>query len=159
LKDLDTNLDIPGLPPIPSADMPNPLQDRNDKAYKGFLNSSIDMPKSVEIIVNTFEWLEPRALKAITDDLCVLDDEITLLLYCIGSLVTTNINGTGGNDGGASNKCLTWLDLQPSQSVVFICSGSMGFFSAKQLKEIDVGLERSGKRFLWVVRSPPSEED
>lgn len=53
LKDLDTNLDILGLPPISSADMPNLLQDRNDKAYKGFLNSSIDMPKSAEIIVNT----------------------------------------------------------------------------------------------------------
>lgn len=89
----------------------------------------------------------------------MLDDEITLLLYCIGSLVAANINGIGGNGGGASNKCLTWLDLQPSRSVVFLCFGSMGLFSAKQLKEIDVGLERSGKGFLWVVRSPPSEED
>lgn len=129
----------------------------NDKAYKGFLNSSIDMPKSAEIIVNTFEWLETRALKAITDDLYALDDEITLLLYFIGPLVATYINGIGSNGGGASNKFLTWLDLQRSRSVVLLCSGSMGFFSAKQLQEIVLGFERSGKR--WVVRSPPSEED
>ncbi|KAL0318075.1 UNVERIFIED_CONTAM: UDP-glycosyltransferase 88A1 [Sesamum angustifolium] len=35
---------------------------------------------------------------------------------------------------------------------------SLGLFSAAQLKEIAVGLERSGQRFLWVVRSPPSDD-
>jgi hypothetical protein len=31
----------------------------------------------------------------------------------------------------------------------------MGVFPKKQLEEIAVGLERSGQRFLWVVRGPP----
>ncbi|KAJ8621567.1 hypothetical protein MRB53_030096 [Persea americana] len=34
----------------------------------------------------------------------------------------------------------------------------MGLFSAAQLREIAVRLEMSGQRFLWVVRSPPSED-
>ncbi|KAI8564903.1 hypothetical protein RHMOL_Rhmol03G0218900 [Rhododendron molle] len=155
-KDLDTNLDIPGVPPMPSADMPKPLLDRNDKAYEGFLNSSTHMPKSAGIIVNTFESLEPRAIKAISAGLCVPDEELTPPLYCIGPLVAAN--NQAGSDDGSSNECLTWLDLQPSRSVVFLCFGSMGLFSAEQLTEIAVGLERSGQRFLWVVRSPPSED-
>ncbi|THU72242.1 hypothetical protein C4D60_Mb04t10010 [Musa balbisiana] len=57
----------------------------------------------------------------------------------------------------AAAECVAWLDEQPRGSVVFLCFGSMGMFSAEQIKEIAAGLERSGQRFLWVVRAPRSE--
>lgn len=154
-KDLNSDLDIPGLPPIPSADMAKPVLERNEKVYEDFLNASIQLPKSAGIIVNTFESLEPRAIKAILDGHCV-PDEPTPPVYCIGPLIAAD-NRSGSDDGG-SNGCLSWLNLQPSQSVVFLCFGSLGLFSQEQLKEIAVGLERSGQRFLWVVRSPPSKD-
>ncbi|VAH21488.1 unnamed protein product [Triticum turgidum subsp. durum] len=53
--------------------------------------------------------------------------------------------------------CLSWLDAQPERSVVFLCFGSMGAVSAAELKEIAHGLENSGHRFLWVVRTPPAD--
>ncbi|GKF34873.1 hypothetical protein Tco_0108073 [Tanacetum coccineum] len=34
----------------------------------------------------------------------------------------------------------------------------MGVFKTEQLKEISIGLEKRGKRFLWVVREPPSDD-
>ncbi|PSS04402.1 UDP-glycosyltransferase [Actinidia chinensis var. chinensis] len=154
LKDLNTNLEFPGLPPIPSTDMAKPMLDRNDEAYEGFLNASNHLPKSAGIIVNTFELLEPRAIKTISDGLCV-PDEPTPPLYCIGPLIAAD-NRTSGD--GDSHDCLKWLNSQPSQSVVFLCFGSLGLFSADQLNEIAVGLERSGQRFLWVLRSPPAED-
>ncbi|KAA8539973.1 hypothetical protein F0562_026665 [Nyssa sinensis] len=150
LKDLDTHLDMPGIPPVSPTDLAKPILDRTDKAYEGFLNLSIHLPKAAGIIVNTFESLEPRALKAILDGLCVPNDP-TPPIYCIGPLIAAN-DRTGGNE------CLTWLDSQPSGSVVFLCFGSLGLFSKEQLNEIAVGLERSGQRFLWVVRSPPPED-
>jgi hypothetical protein len=61
-------------------------------------------------------------------------------------------------DGGKEHECLRWLDAQPDDSVVFLCFGSMGTFPKKQLQEMATGLEKSGKRFLWVVRTPPSAE-
>uniref|UniRef100_A0A0E0A1V2 Glycosyltransferase n=1 Tax=Oryza glumipatula TaxID=40148 RepID=A0A0E0A1V2_9ORYZ len=60
--------------------------------------------------------------------------------------------------GGERHACLAWLDAQPRRSVVFLCFGSQGAFPAAQLKEIARGLESSGHRFLWVVRSPPEEQ-
>ncbi|XP_044468545.1 UDP-glycosyltransferase 88A1-like [Mangifera indica] len=54
---------------------------------------------------------------------------------------------------------LVWLDRQPSLSVVFLCFGSLGRLSVERLKEIAVGLERSGERFLWVVKNPPHFDD
>ncbi|KAJ1689585.1 hypothetical protein LUZ63_013740 [Rhynchospora breviuscula] len=57
-------------------------------------------------------------------------------------------------EGQERHDCLTWLDNQPRQSVLFLCFGSSGTFSFEQLKEMAVGLENSGHRFLWAVRDP-----
>lgn len=100
--------------------------------------------------MNTFAVLEARALKAISDGLCI-PDSTTPPVYCTGPLIVTN-NQTDGD-----TECLNWLESQLSQSVIFLCFGSLGLFSMEQLREIASGLERSGQRFLWVVRNPPSD--
>lgn len=148
-KDLNTVLHVPGAPPVLSSDMPSPTLDRYDKAYEYFLEFATSFPKSAGIIANTFELLEARAVKAISDGLCVPTTN-TPPLYCIGPLIAAK------NESDGVPECLTWLDSQPSQSVVFLCFGSLGLFSKEQLTEIAIGLERSGQRFLWVVRNPPS---
>lgn len=146
-KDMNRPIHSPGLPPIPSSEMISPLLDRTTTDYSDFLEFCEHFPKSAGIIGNTFDSLEPKAIKAITDGLCV-PDLPTPPLYSVGPLVAP------GED--SQHECLNWLDLQPSRSVVYLCFGSLGLFSADQLKEIATGLEMSGQRFLWVVRSPPS---
>ncbi|OMO66937.1 UDP-glucuronosyl/UDP-glucosyltransferase [Corchorus olitorius] len=149
-KDMDVLLDIPGVPPVPAKDMISPLLDRNQKAYEFFYGCSITMAKSAGIITNTFEALEPRVIKAISDGLCV-PDAPTAPLYCIGPLIaSTDEKKTGGASGGRMAECLTWLDSQPSKSVVYLCFGSLGLFSKEQLREMALGLERSGQRVLLV---------
>ncbi|KAE8077781.1 hypothetical protein FH972_016310 [Carpinus fangiana] len=155
-KDLNTLLDIPGLPPISTSDTPKPLLNRNEKIYENILECSVSMVKSAGIIVNTFESLEPRVIKAISDGLCVLEGP-TPPIYCLGPLIAPSSNERSGVEE-AVPECLRWLDLQPSGSVVLLCFGSLGVFSMEQLKEIVIGLERSGLRFLWVVRNPPTQE-
>ncbi|KAM5557465.1 UDP-glycosyltransferase 88A1-like [Rosa sericea] len=152
LKDLDTLICIPGVPPVHSLDMPKPFLERNDKAYECFLENSTHSTKSAGIIINTFESLEPRTIRALSDGLCLPVDITMPPIYCIGPLI---ISQRGGGRADVP-ECLTWLDSQPSGSVVFLCFGSLGLFTKEQLEEIAVGLERSGQRFLWVVRNPPS---
>ncbi|KAK2652044.1 hypothetical protein Ddye_011900 [Dipteronia dyeriana] len=48
---------------------------------------------------------------------------------------------------------MKWLDHQPDSSVVFLCFGSVVKCSATQLREIGLGLESSGYRFLWAMGS------
>lgn len=148
-KDMNTLVHSPGLPPIPSSDMLGPLLDRTSSDYSDFLEFSKQLPESAGIIINTFESLEPKVIKAITNGECVPDGP-TPPIYCIGPLLAE------GGDG--SHECLKWLDLQPKGSVVYLCFGSLGVFSSDQLKEIAKGLEMSGHRFLWVVRTPPSNK-
>ncbi|XP_044505070.1 UDP-glycosyltransferase 88A1-like [Mangifera indica] len=158
--DMDTLFDnIPGMPPVPVKDMPKLLHERDSKIYQYLLDASIQCPRSAGIIINTFEPLEPRAVKAMTDGIAAPDGPLLSLppLYCIGPLIVSDNRG-GNIGGGGEPECLAWLDMQPSQSVVFLCFGSLGRFSVEQLKETAVGLERSGERFLWVVKNPLSEE-
>ncbi|KAF6175405.1 hypothetical protein GIB67_036496 [Kingdonia uniflora] len=153
-KDIKMDLNIPGLPSFPAHDMPMPMLDRSEVSYDFFLNYSTQLPNANGFIINSFEALEPRAIKAVLDGLCVPDRAIPPI-YCIGPLITPDghIDGVRG-----THESLAWLELQPSGSVVFLCFGSLGLFSKAQLKEIATGLEKSGQRFLWVVRSPPTDD-
>ncbi|XP_019200220.1 PREDICTED: UDP-glycosyltransferase 88B1 [Ipomoea nil] len=156
LKDHKAALEIPGIPPIYTSDLPETTRHRTDKVYRATMELAVQMTEASGIIVNTFEALEPRAMKAITDGLCT-PNAPTPTLYCVGPLVAnSNIHGYNGSVC-YDELCLTWLDLQPSGSVVFLCFGSQGSFKDEQLKEMAVALENSGHRFLWVVRNRASE--
>ncbi|KAF3951376.1 hypothetical protein ACB098_12G049300 [Castanea mollissima] len=152
-KDLgNMPIDIPGLPPIPASDMPVGILNRNNQLYEYFLNTATHMAKSNGLLANTFESLETKAIVALSNGLCV-PDGVTPPIFCIGPLISSS------NQDGDAHECLNWLNSQPSRSVVFLCFGSMGLFSAKQLKEMAAGLENSGQRFLWVVRNPPPDKE
>lgn len=156
----DSLLHLPGLPTIRASLLPEPLLDRNASTYHHFLDSARSLPKFQGLIVNTFNLLEPDAIKAIADGVCV-PDGTTPPLYCIGPLIADEKDRTIGSVASPDvstvpvNEYLCWLDLQPSRSVVFLCFGSRGAFDSAQVKEIALGLERSEQRFLWVVRNPP----
>lgn len=144
---------VPGIPSIPATHAIKPLMDRDDEAYRGFLRVSADLCRSQGIIVNTFRSLEPRAIDTVTAGLCAPSGLQTPPVHCIGPLIKSEEVGVKRGE-----ECLPWLDTQPKGSVVFLCFGSLGLFSAEQIREVANGLEASGQRFLWVVRSPPSDD-
>ncbi|XP_045813185.1 UDP-glycosyltransferase 1-like [Trifolium pratense] len=144
---------ITGLPQIPIADMPEHVKDREGKGYKVFLDMATSMKESDGVIINTFDGIEARALKALRAGLC-LPEGTTPPLFCIGPMISAPSKG----EDESGSLCLSWLDMQPSQSVVFLCFGSMGRFSKAQLDEIAIGLEKTKQRFLWVIRSDIDSE-
>ncbi|KAL6616018.1 hypothetical protein ACP70R_038288 [Stipagrostis hirtigluma subsp. patula] len=146
-------LNFAGVPPVRALDMPDTMLDRDSDVCRARMEQLARMPEATGILVNSFEWLEARALEAIRDGQC-LPNRSAPAVYCVGPLV--DAGKTEAN--GERHACLEWLDGQPKRSVVFLCFGSMGAFSAAQLKETARGLESSGQRFLWVVRSPREEQ-
>ncbi|BAF18021.2 UDP-glycosyltransferase 13 [Oryza sativa Japonica Group] len=147
-------LRFPGMPPIRTVDMPAMLRDKDSEATKVRLYQFKRMTEAKGVLVNSFDWLQPKALKALAAGVCV-PDKPTPRVYCIGPLVDA---GRKSRIGGERHACLAWLDAQPRRSVVFLCFGSQGAFPEAQLLEIARGLESSGHRFLWTVRSPPEEQ-
>ncbi|GKB81216.1 zeatin O-glucosyltransferase-like protein [Tanacetum coccineum] len=49
--------------------------------------------------------------------------------------------------------CLRWLDEQSKNSIIYVSFGTTTTFSKDQIRELAIGLEKSGKRFIWVVRA------
>uniref|UniRef100_A0ACD5VRE1 Uncharacterized protein n=1 Tax=Avena sativa TaxID=4498 RepID=A0ACD5VRE1_AVESA len=141
-------LHFPGVHPIPAADLPEALLDRDNRQYSTILGLFEQLPRATGILSNTFDWLEPRAVQAIKAG-TPRPGESVPKLFCVGPLV-----GEERGSNAAEHECLDWLDKQPVGSVVFLCFGSASSVPAEQLSEIAVGLERSGHAFLWAVRAP-----
>ncbi|XP_044968849.1 anthocyanidin 5,3-O-glucosyltransferase-like [Hordeum vulgare subsp. vulgare] len=143
----------PGVPPIPVDHLPAFLLDRGSLSSRFFLELPERLCNSQGLIVNSCRYLEPRATDAIVSGLCTYRGRQTPPLYCIGPLIRPEEAGT------KRHECLAWLDGQPKASVVFLSFGSLGRFSAEQIKQMAAGLETSGQRFLWVVRRPTTGDE
>ncbi|KAK7841588.1 hydroquinone glucosyltransferase [Quercus suber] len=66
-------------------------------------------------------------------------------------------SGSSNQVDKSESDCLRWLDNQPHGSVLFVCFGSGGTLSYEQTNELALGLELSGQKFIWVVRTPNNE--
>ncbi|KAK6925087.1 UDP-glucuronosyl/UDP-glucosyltransferase [Dillenia turbinata] len=72
----------------------------------------------------------------------------------IGPLLASNvISHHAGSLWPEDSTCLSWLDTQPTGSVVYVAFRSFTIFSKKQVEELALGLEKTGRPFLWVVMS------
>jgi len=154
LKELgDAPLEFLGVPPMPASHLGKPLLEHPEEELCGAMMKILRRNAVTRgVLVNTFESLESRALRALRDPRCVPGQDLHPV-YAIGPLI-----GKAGT-GGEGHECLAWLDAQPQRSVVFLCWGSKGALPKQQLEEIAGGLESSGHRFLWVVRTPAGSDD
>lgn len=138
-------LKIPGCNPVRAEDVVDPMLDRNDLQYEEYYLSVCNgIPKGDAVLVNTWEELQPKVLEALRDGL------LKIPVYAIGPLVRQ----PGSETGRVNESVVRWLDIQPSESVVYVSFGSGGTVSFEQMREIAWGLELSERRFVWVVREP-----
>ncbi|KAK1679538.1 hypothetical protein QYE76_040386 [Lolium multiflorum] len=143
-------LDVPGLPPVPPSCMPVCLVKSRIQNYDTFEYHGRRFMEARGIIVNTTVELEASVLAAIADGRCV-PGRPAPALHAIGPVIWFEPK----DDDQRRHECARWLDAQPPASVVLLCFGSMGSHDTAQVREIAAGLERSGHRFLWVLRGPP----
>ncbi|RVW62369.1 Hydroquinone glucosyltransferase [Vitis vinifera] len=144
-RDLPEPVKIPGCIPVQGRDLMDPVRDRKNEAYKGFLHHVKRFTLAEGIIVNSCMDLEAGAVRALQDGGLVKPP-----VYPVGPLVRT-WSRIGDDD---DSECLRWLDGQPDGSVLYVSFGSGGTLSYDQVNELALGLEMSEQRFLWVLRTP-----
>lgn len=143
-----TELKIPSFAnPLPPLVLPTTALKRKQDGYMWYLYHGRRYLETKGMIVNTFQELEPYAI----DSLRVTEMPP---VYPIGPVLDLHGLAQWHPDRASQEKIMRWLDDQPPSSVVFLCFGSMGSLSEAQLREIAVGLERTGFRFLWSIREP-----
>lgn len=146
-KDLPEPVQLPGCVPIYGPDLEDCLQERNNETYQSVIHLAKQYPLADGILVNSFMDLEPGAFKALMES---TESSFRLPpVYPVGPLILT-----GSTKESDKTECLKWLDDQPNGSVLFVCFGSGGTLSQKQLNELALGLEMSEQRFLWVLKCP-----
>lgn len=82
--------------------------------------------------------------------------KLGLPVWPVGPVLLSSENRTNvGKKGSFSPElCIDWLNTKPATSVLYVSFGSMNTISASQMKQLAMGLEESGKNFIWVVRPP-----
>ncbi|KAI3713138.1 hypothetical protein L1987_71710 [Smallanthus sonchifolius] len=77
----------------------------------------------------------------------------------IGPLLASNrLADQAGQFWEEDSTCLSWLDQQPTCSVIYIAFGSFAIFNQTQFEELALGLELSNRPFLWVVSPGMTKE-
>lgn len=129
------------------------LSHENIQLYK---TESQENARAYGLILNTFEELDELVLSHMRT--------VCPNLYTIGPLhahLKTKLSKeTTSNPASSSSSslwkedmsCLTWLDSQPSRSVIYVSFGSIATLTKEQLMEFWHGLVNSGIKFLWVIR-------
>lgn len=153
-KDEDPYQSYIKVPDLPGPQISLPVSElalfiRGADAFSDTAKNLVSSPLTVSgAVTNTFYDLESDYYET---SMKVIDPKN----YWVGPLGLNSLEDQSQATcrGGQGNKdCLSWLDKMPNQSVVFVCFGSCGNFSVEQLHELAVGLDESGKNFLWVIR-------
>lgn len=111
--------------------------------------------QSQALIINSFEELEGPILSQIRTRYPKI--------YTIGPVhehLKKKLRSIGKQESYSSSTdlfkvdktCITWLDNQPPQSVLYVSFGSVTIMTREQLMEFWYGLVNSKKKFLWVIR-------
>jgi hypothetical protein len=101
--------------------------------------------KTDALLVNTVQELEPSGLN-------MLRRSFSATTWPIGPVLAAPTPSGSRDDN--DTRIIQWLDAHPPRSVLYISFGSQNSINTDQMRELALGLEASGRRFLWALRPP-----
>lgn len=137
------------------------IKDMKDPIIQLVIKEANHIPLAQGLIFNTFQHLEAPILSQMLS--------ICPNIYAVGPLHAHLKTRLAADEAATSNSiweedrsCISWLDIQPPKSVIYVSIGSLAVMTRDQLYEIWHGLVNSGVKFLWARRpgsvSEPDDE-
>ncbi|KAL1202019.1 UDP-glycosyltransferase 71C3 [Cardamine amara subsp. amara] len=123
------------------------------ESYEAWVEIADKFPGANGILVNSFTCLEQDAF-----DYFTRRPENYPPVYLVGPILSLEDRTSKDQDSSDRDRIMRWLEDQPESSVVYICFGSFGILGAPQIKEISRALDLTGHRFLWSIRTNPTEK-
>ncbi|PIA60441.1 hypothetical protein AQUCO_00300150v1 [Aquilegia coerulea] len=146
-------IELPGLPVLCMDDMPSFIHPSTPfPLCKTLLTSMIkNLDKVKWVLGNSLYDLEKNVIDAI-DQL----HPITPVGPLVPPIILGKEESVKGNADmwNVDDSCLEWLDKKSNMSVIYISFGSLSVLSAEQMENIALGLKKTNRPFLWVVKPP-----
>ncbi|KAL3726578.1 hypothetical protein ACJRO7_031476 [Eucalyptus globulus] len=118
---------------------------------------SLNQENNPRILVNTFDSLEPEALRAIDSYNVVGIGPVMPLAFLDG--IDPLDTSFGGDLFLKSKEYTDWLDSKAPASVVYVSFGSLGQISKRQAEELTYALLDCGEPIFWVIRAKQNGEE
>ncbi|XWS23039.1 hypothetical protein CRYUN_Cryun29cG0087400 [Craigia yunnanensis] len=132
------------------------LYKKSDPDWELVKDGKVANTRSWGCVFNSFEALEGEYIDYLKKKLG--HDRI----FGVGPLnlvgAVSSGRGTLGSGSDPNDQVLTWLDGCQEGSVVYVCFGSQKLLKREQMEALAVGLEKSGTRFVWVVKTATTRE-
>jgi UDP:flavonoid glycosyltransferase YjiC (YdhE family) len=132
----------PGMPPLHTSELPwnnAGAADVQPISFEGFSRTDRLSAAAEMVVCNTFHEAEAGAFELLSPS-----------VLPIGPL--SSDSKPVGQFLPEDTRCLRWLDAQTDGSVVYVAFGSTTVLEPCQFQELALGLELTGRPFLWVVR-------
>ncbi|MQM09536.1 hypothetical protein Taro_042413 [Colocasia esculenta] len=143
------SIDIPGVGTTPGSWIPPPLHNPKHIFTTQFVENGPALLQADGILSNTFEALDGEILAALNAGAVV---QGLPPVIAIGPQEAVKL-GAAARPARERDGWAAWLDGQPPKSVLYVAFGNRTALSREQIRELGAGLEKSGCRFLWVVKS------
>ncbi|KAL6978916.1 Hexosyltransferase [Sarracenia purpurea var. burkii] len=151
----ETEILVQGLPPLQLSDLPSFVSvPRSYPALRELLvNQFSNVGEADWILCNTFHELEEEVMDYMTKIWPMRTiGPIIPSMYLDKRLQNDKDYGLCMFNQNTS-ACLSWLDDQPNQSVVYVSFGSLAELGSDQMEELAFGLRSTNYHFMWVVRA------
>ncbi|OMO72219.1 UDP-glucuronosyl/UDP-glucosyltransferase [Corchorus olitorius] len=130
---------------------------KSDPDWEFVKDGMIANGKSWGCVFNSFDALEAEHVR------CFQTQVRHGRVFSVGPLSLTGPDVSGrGYSGSGSNPndqmVLSWLDGCSDGSVLYVCFGSQKLLKKEQMEALAVGLEKSGTRFIWVVKPGTAQQ-
>ncbi|KAH1030154.1 hypothetical protein J1N35_002116 [Gossypium stocksii] len=140
---------VPGLHPLRFKDLPV-SKIGTPEIFLQFITNIYKTRTSSAIIWNTNDVLEQPSLQEI-------QKQCQVGIFPVGPLHEV-APASSSSLIKEDNSCITWLEKQKQNTVLYVSLGSLASVDKKELGEMAWGLANSKQPFLWVIR-PGSVDD
>ncbi|XP_073142462.1 UDP-glycosyltransferase 708G1-like [Henckelia pumila] len=144
---INGHIELPGLRSVPTSSIAPQLLDSNHFMSALFDSNIPSLSEVKGILANTCAELESDTIEALNSGRVIPDLAPVLAI--------------GPFDSFEAEKSpnLPWLDEQAPGSVLFVSFGSRMALPIDQILELSDGLEKSGCKFLWVLKTNKVDKD
>ncbi|KAL9457820.1 hypothetical protein AB3S75_006798 [Citrus x aurantiifolia] len=152
---LDSQLLLPGMPPLEPQDIPSfvydlgsypPVSDRVVK-YQFY-----NIDKGDWVLCNTFYELEKEVAQWLGKHWSLNTIGPTIPSMYLDKQIEEDKDYGFSIFKPNNESCIKWLNDRANGSVVYVSFGSMATIKIEEMEELAWGLKASDKYFLWVVR-------